>query len=81
MYVFQYFFLTVSSLQSDDICLNPKQTDNTTKTSLDLQARCVGDGIQLQEAKSNPETHSVNRKVRYALNRGIYALTFEEKVK
>ena len=46
--------------------LNPKQIDNTSKALLDLQARCVGERITLQEAKSNLETQSVNGKVRNA---------------
>jgi len=33
--------------------------DKTNKTLLDLRAKCVGDRVKLQEAKSNPETHSV----------------------
>ena len=64
-YIFQYF-LIVSSLQSEVMNLNPKQIDTTSKTLLDLQARCVADRIKLQVTKRNPETHYVKGKVRNA---------------
>ena len=68
-----------SSLQSDVMCLNPKQINKTSKTLLDLQARCVGDRRKLQEAKSNPETHSVKGKVSYS--RGKYVPRFKGEIK
>ena len=36
--------------------LNPKQIDTTSKTLLDLKARCVADRIKLQVTKRNLET-------------------------
>ena len=53
---------------------NPKQIDKTSKTLLDLRARCVGERIKLQEAKSNPETNSVKGQVSNA--RGKHILGF-----
>jgi len=61
------------------MCLNPKQIDKTNKTLLDLRARCVGDRLKLQEAKSNPETHSVKGQVSDA--RGKYILSSKGEVK
>jgi len=61
----------------DVICLNTDQIDKTSKTLLHLQARCVGDRIQLQQAKSNPETHVINGQV--SSSRGRYILGFELK--
>ena len=55
-----------SSLQSDVMCLNLIQIDNTKKTLLDLRARCVGGHSKLQEAKGNPKTQSVQGQVRNA---------------
>ena len=68
-----------SSLQSNVICLNPKQINKTSKTLLDLWARCVGDQIKLQEAKINPETHSEKSQVSNA--RGKHILSFEGEIK
>ena len=45
------------------MCLKPEQIDKTSKTLLDLQARYAGDRINFQEAKCNPETHSVKGQV------------------
>lgn len=59
------------------ICPNSYQIDKTNKALLHLQARCVGDRIQLQEAKSNPETHFINGQV--SSIRGRYILGFEWK--
>ena len=59
--------VVVWTLQSDVMYLNTKKIDNTSKTLLDLQARSFGDQIELQEAKTDPETH-----VSYAQWRKIY---------
>jgi len=40
-------------------CEKGLANDKTNKTLLDLRARCVGDRNELQEAKSNAETHPV----------------------
>ena len=45
------------------MCLNSKKIDKTNKTLLDLRARCVGKQIELPEAESSPETHSVKGQV------------------
>ena len=41
------------------MCLNLEQIEKTRKKLLDLRARCVGNRVQLQEANTNPEIHSV----------------------
>ena len=58
--------MIVLLLQSDVMSLNPNQIHSTSKTLLDLQAKCVADRIKLQATKGNPETHSVEGKVRNA---------------
>ena len=57
--------------------LNLKQIDKTNKTLLDLRARCLSDRIELQEAKSNPETHLAKGQVRNVS--GKYILFFKGK--
>jgi len=51
--------------------------DKTSKTLLHLQARCAGDRLQLQQEKSNSETHFTNGRV--SSSRGRYILGFEWK--
>ena len=58
------------------MCLNPKQIDKTNKALLDLRAR---DRVKLQEAESNPETHSVKGQVSNA--RGKYIIGFKGEIR
>ena len=61
------------------MCLNPKQIDKTNKALLDLRARCGRDRVKLQEAESNPETHSEKGQVSNA--RGKYIIGFKGEIR
>ena len=66
----------MSSLQSDVMCLDPKQINKTSKTLLDIRARCVGGRIKFSEGRGNPETDSVKSQVSSA--RRTYILSTVE---
>ena len=59
------------------MCLNLDQIDKASTTLLDVRARCVGNRYKLQEAESNPKTHSVKGQVGNIS--GKYILSFEGK--
>ena len=61
------------------MCLNVKQIDKNNKTLLDLRTRCVS-GQNLQEAKGNSKTHSVEGQVRNAGGRHIFGFEREDDV-